>query len=45
MSKKVDIDDGLKLELITRDVFDEIEHCGDTEGKYIYHLAAVYLNN
>ena len=45
MTIKSSIDNTIKLEIVTKDVFEEIEICGDREGKYIFHLAEVYLKN
>ena len=45
ITKKALIDNRIKLELVTREVCEEIELCGDTEGEYIFHLAEVYRKN
>ena len=38
LNKKASIDNRFKLELVTRDLFEELELCGDAEGNYIFHF-------
>ena len=44
VSKKPSIDNRFKLELVTRDVFEELELCGDAEGNYIFHFEEKFIS-
>ena len=44
MHKKASIDNRFKLELVTRDVFEELDLCGDAEGKYIFHFEERFIS-
>jgi len=34
----------MKVELLTLKILKELEILSDTEGKYIYHLASMYIH-